>query len=185
MRESAALPGLLHELPPEDWEAIFNTNLRGVYYMMRAVVPLMIAAGAGHIINISSLAGKNPLPRGAAYSASKWGLNGLSYGSCGRIAGAQHSRQCYLPRSVDTDFSPRRERQRHAENAEAGRCGPRGRHAGYSGAAVVHQRSADSANAETVARRTTVMAGALSSLAAVTPLRGATAYNRRFVFITF
>ncbi len=72
--------GLLHELPPEDWEAIFNTNLRGVYYMLRAVVPLMITAGAGHIINISSLAGKNPLPRGAAYSASKWGLNGLSYG---------------------------------------------------------------------------------------------------------
>ena len=61
-------PGMmLHELPPEDWEAIFNTNLRGVYYMIRAVVPLMIAAGAGHVINISSLAGKNPLPRGAAY----------------------------------------------------------------------------------------------------------------------
>ena len=73
-------PGLLHELSPEDWEAIFNTNLRGVYYMLRAVVPLMIVAGAGHIINISSLAGKNPLPRGAAYSASKWGLNGLTYG---------------------------------------------------------------------------------------------------------
>ena len=72
--------GLLHELAPADWDAIFHTNLRGVYYMLRSVVPLMIATGAGHIINISSLAGKNPLPRGAAYSASKWALNGLSYG---------------------------------------------------------------------------------------------------------
>ena len=58
--------GLLHELAPEDWDAIFDTNLRGVFYMLRCVVPLMIASGAGHIINISSLAGKNPLPRGAA-----------------------------------------------------------------------------------------------------------------------
>ncbi len=53
--------GLLHELAPDDWDAIFNTNLRGVYYMLRSIVPLMIANGAGHIINISSLAGKNPL----------------------------------------------------------------------------------------------------------------------------
>jgi NAD(P)-dependent dehydrogenase (short-subunit alcohol dehydrogenase family) len=39
----------------------------------------MIAARSGHIINISSLAGRNPLPKGAAYAASKWGLNGLTY----------------------------------------------------------------------------------------------------------
>ncbi len=100
--------GLLHELATEDWDAIFNTNLRGVYYMLRAVVPLMIAAGAGHIINISSLAGKNPLPRGAAYSASKWGLNGLSYGIAEELR-AQNIRVSVIsPGSVDTDFSPRR-----------------------------------------------------------------------------
>lgn len=100
--------GLLHELAPEDWDAIFNTNLRGVYYMLRAVVPLMIAAGAGHIINISSLAGRNPLPRGAAYSASKWGLNGLSYGIAEELR-AQNIRVSVIsPGSVDTDFSPRR-----------------------------------------------------------------------------
>ena len=56
-----------------------NTNLRGVYYMIRALVPLMLRSGGGHIINISSLAGKNALPNGACYAASKWGLNGLSY----------------------------------------------------------------------------------------------------------
>jgi 3-oxoacyl-[acyl-carrier protein] reductase len=101
-------PGLLHELPPADWEAIFNTNLRGVYYMMRVVVPLMIAAGAGHIVNISSLAGKNPLPRGAAYSASKWALNGLSYGVAEELRSQNIRVSVICPGSVDTDFSPRR-----------------------------------------------------------------------------
>lgn len=100
--------GLLHELAPEDWEAIFNTNLRGVYYMLRSIVPLMIAAGSGHIINISSLAGKNPLPRGVAYSASKWGLNGLSYGVAEELRAQNIRVSVICPGSVDTDFSPRR-----------------------------------------------------------------------------
>jgi NADP-dependent 3-hydroxy acid dehydrogenase YdfG len=101
--------GLLHELAPDDWDAIFNTNLRGVYYMLRAIVPLMIATGAGHIINISSLAGKNPLPRGAAYSASKWGLNGLSYGVAEELRGQNIRVSVICPGSVDTSFSPRRQ----------------------------------------------------------------------------
>jgi len=71
--------GPLHELAPEGWDEILNTNLRGVYYAIRAFAPLMIRARSGHIINISSIAGKNALPNGAAYAASKWGLNGLSY----------------------------------------------------------------------------------------------------------
>ena len=71
--------GPLHQLEPAAWEKILNTNLRGVYYMIRSLAPLMIRGKGGHIINISSLAGKNALPNGAAYAASKWGLNGLSY----------------------------------------------------------------------------------------------------------
>ena len=100
--------GLLHELSPADWDAIFNTNVRGAYYMLRAVVPLMITAGTGHIINISSLAGKNPLPRGAAYSASKWALNGLSYGVAEELRAQNIRVSVICPGSVDTDFSPRR-----------------------------------------------------------------------------
>jgi len=61
--------GPLHQLPPDAWDAILNTNLRGVYYTTRAFAPMMIRAGSGHIINISSLAGKNALPNGAAYAA--------------------------------------------------------------------------------------------------------------------
>jgi 3-oxoacyl-[acyl-carrier protein] reductase len=101
--------GLLHELAPHDWDAIFNTNLRGVYYMLRAIVPLMIPGGSGHIINISSLAGKNPLPRGAAYSASKWGLNGLTYGVAEELRAHNIRVSVVCPGSVNTSFSARRQ----------------------------------------------------------------------------
>src|SRR5205807_2330093 len=57
----------LHNLAPEDWDRILNTNLRGVYFAIHAFAPMMIRAFSGHIINISSLAGKNALPNGAAY----------------------------------------------------------------------------------------------------------------------
>ena len=100
--------GVLHELPPADWDAIFNTNLRGVYYVSRAIIPLMIKTGSGHIINISSLAGKNPLPRGAAYSASKWGLNGLSYSMAEELRGHNIRVSVVCPGSVSTDFGQRR-----------------------------------------------------------------------------
>ncbi len=97
---------LLHELDPITWDKIFNTNVRGAYYMMRALVPLMMESGGGHIINISSLAGKNPLPRGAAYSASKWALNGLSYSAAEELRPHNIRVSVVCPGSVDTEFSP-------------------------------------------------------------------------------
>lgn len=96
----------LHELDPNDWDAVFNTNVRGAFYMMRVVVPLMISAGAGHIVNISSLAGKNPLPRGAAYAASKWALNGLTYSVAEELRAHNIRVSVVCPGSVDTEFSP-------------------------------------------------------------------------------
>jgi len=77
----------LHEYPPQAWDEVMNTNLRGAYYMIRSLVPLMLRSGGGHIINISSLAGKNALPKGACYAASKWGLNGLSYSVAEELRG--------------------------------------------------------------------------------------------------
>ena len=61
--------GPLHELPSDSWDKVLNTNLRGVYYCIRSFAPMMIGARSGHIVNISSLAGKNALPNGAAYAA--------------------------------------------------------------------------------------------------------------------
>ena len=53
----------LHKFAPEEWERVLNTNLRGVYFAIRAFVPLMIRARSGHVINISSLAGKECPPQ--------------------------------------------------------------------------------------------------------------------------
>ena len=96
----------LHQLAPEVWDRIMNTNLRGVYYCIRSLAPLMIRSGGGHIINISSLAGKNPLPNGAAYAASKWGLNGLSYSVAEELRNHNIRVSVICPGSVHTDFSP-------------------------------------------------------------------------------
>jgi 3-oxoacyl-[acyl-carrier protein] reductase len=98
--------GPLHSLPPEQWEQILNTNLRGVYYMIRSFAPMMMRARSGHIINISSLAGKNPLPNGAAYAASKWGLNGLSYSVAEELRAHNIRVSVVCPGSTNTDLSP-------------------------------------------------------------------------------
>jgi 3-oxoacyl-[acyl-carrier protein] reductase len=96
----------LHTLQPEEWDRILNTNLRGVYYTIRAFVPLMIKSYSGHIINISSLAGKNALPNGAAYAASKWGLNGLTYSVAEELRGHNIRVSVICPGSTETDLSP-------------------------------------------------------------------------------
>jgi 3-oxoacyl-[acyl-carrier protein] reductase len=98
--------GPLHELAPDSWEKILNTNLRGVYYMARAFAPMMVRARSGHIINISSLAGKNALPNGAAYAASKWALNGLSYSMAEELRGHNIRVAVICPGSTNTDLSP-------------------------------------------------------------------------------
>ena len=65
---------------------------------------MMIAAKSGHIINISSLAGKNILPEGAAYSASKWGLNGLTYSVAEELRQYNVRVSVIAPGSVNTHF---------------------------------------------------------------------------------
>ena len=98
--------GPLHQLPSDAWEQILNTNLRGVYYAIRAFAPMMIRARDGHIINISSIAGKNALPNGAAYAASKWGLNGLSYSVAEELRSHNIRVSVICPGSTNTELSP-------------------------------------------------------------------------------
>jgi NAD(P)-dependent dehydrogenase (short-subunit alcohol dehydrogenase family) len=94
----------LVDLPVEEWDKMMHTNLRAPYLMIRHLAPLMIAARSGHIINISSLAGKNPLPEGAAYSASKWGLNGLTYSVAEELRQYNVRVSVIAPGSVNTHF---------------------------------------------------------------------------------
>lgn len=98
--------GPLHTMPLENWDSLFNTNLRGVFYTVRALAPLMISSGGGDIVNISSIAGKNALPNGAAYAASKWGLNGLSYSIAEELRSHRIRVSVVCPGSTDTELSP-------------------------------------------------------------------------------
>ena len=98
--------GPLHTMPPEQWDAVINTNLRGVYYAIRSFAPMMIREGRGEIINISSIAGKNALPNGAAYAASKWGLNGLSYSVAEELRAHNIRVSVVCPGSTNTELGP-------------------------------------------------------------------------------
>ena len=98
------------QLDFEAWKATLDTNLSGVFYCCKEGIPRLIKRGGGSIVNISSLAGKNPFPGGAAYNASKFGLNGFSEAMM-----LDHRRDkirvtYVMPGSVDTDFSSRSER---------------------------------------------------------------------------
>lgn len=70
--------GNFMELEPAQWENIIRVNLLGVYYVTRAILPGMIERQTGDIINISSTAGQRGAPLTSAYSASKFGLLGLT-----------------------------------------------------------------------------------------------------------
>jgi NADP-dependent 3-hydroxy acid dehydrogenase YdfG len=99
--------GPAHKKNEADWDRVLNTNLKSVFLVSRAVAPSMIRRGAGDIINISSLAGRNAFAGGGIYCASKWGLQGLS--ACMaedlREHGIRVSTIC--PGSVATEFSGR------------------------------------------------------------------------------
>jgi NAD(P)-dependent dehydrogenase (short-subunit alcohol dehydrogenase family) len=70
--------GLAHELTEAEWDAMLDINLKGAWIVGRRVIPHMIAAGRGVIVNNSSIAGLRGMARLSHYAASKWGLTGLT-----------------------------------------------------------------------------------------------------------
>jgi 3-oxoacyl-[acyl-carrier protein] reductase len=66
------------EMKKEDWERIINVNLGGVFHCCKAVVPHMVLRQTGRIVNVASVAGKRAAPLISAYSASKFGVIGLT-----------------------------------------------------------------------------------------------------------
>jgi NAD(P)-dependent dehydrogenase (short-subunit alcohol dehydrogenase family) len=75
-------------LPTEQWDRVVGTNLRGTFLCTRAVLPLMQTRGGGYVINIASISGKRGLAGMGAYTASKFGVMGLT--DCLRHEGAAH-----------------------------------------------------------------------------------------------
>jgi NAD(P)-dependent dehydrogenase (short-subunit alcohol dehydrogenase family) len=94
----------LHEMPPQDFDAVFATNVRAPYLLMRAIVPSMITRGGGHVVNISSLAGQGTLANGAAYAASKSALNALTYSTAEELRAHNIRVSVVAPGSVNTEF---------------------------------------------------------------------------------
>jgi 3-oxoacyl-[acyl-carrier protein] reductase len=89
---------------PDEFQAVLETNLSGVFYCSHEAIPLMRAQGEGYIINISSLAGANPHPQMAAYNASKFGLNGFSEAMMQEVRHDGIKVSYIMPGSVNTEF---------------------------------------------------------------------------------
>jgi NAD(P)-dependent dehydrogenase (short-subunit alcohol dehydrogenase family) len=96
--------GSVEEMSAEDFRAVIETNLLGVYYCCHQAIPLMKQRGGGYIINISSLAGANAHPRMAAYNASKFGLNGFSEALMQEVRHDNIKVSYIMPGSVNTEF---------------------------------------------------------------------------------
>jgi len=94
----------VEELSGDDWREVLRTNLDGCFYFIRAVAPVMKSRGSGTIINIASLAARNPFAGGAAYNASKFGLLGLSEAAMLDLRHDGVRVAAILPGSVDTAF---------------------------------------------------------------------------------
>src|SRR5258705_10806400 len=88
----------------EQWHDVIDTNLTGVFYCCRAVLPYLRRRGGGWIINISSLAGKNAFPEAAAYCASKSGLNAFSESLMQEVRHDGIRVAYVMPGSVNTNF---------------------------------------------------------------------------------
>jgi 3-oxoacyl-[acyl-carrier protein] reductase len=95
------------DMPADDWQQVLDTNLSGAFYCSHAAIPHLKKRGGGWIINISSLAGKNSFAGGAAYCASKAGLNAFSEALMQEVR-YDNIRVSYLmPGSVATGFAGR------------------------------------------------------------------------------
>jgi 3-oxoacyl-[acyl-carrier protein] reductase len=95
------------DMPPEEWSRLVDTNLTGVFHCCQAAIPHLRTAGGGWIVNVSSLAGRNPFPGGAAYCATKAGLDAFSESLMQelRYDGIRVAHVC--PGSVATGFNGR------------------------------------------------------------------------------
>jgi NAD(P)-dependent dehydrogenase (short-subunit alcohol dehydrogenase family) len=95
------------DMTVEQWQEVIDTNLSGVFYFCRAAIPHMRRRGGGWIINISSLAGKNPIVNGGAYCASKAALNHFSEVLMQEVRYDGIRVSYVMPGSVATDFMGR------------------------------------------------------------------------------
>jgi 3-hydroxy acid dehydrogenase / malonic semialdehyde reductase len=95
----------LHEGNLQDWEEMIDTNIKGLLYVSRAVIPGMVKRGAGHIINLGSIAGIEAYPGGNVYCATKAAVRLLSQGLRMDLLGTPLRVTNVQPGLVETEFS--------------------------------------------------------------------------------
>jgi 3-oxoacyl-[acyl-carrier protein] reductase len=105
---------------PDQWAEVIGTNLTGPFHVTRAALPHLRRRSGGFIVNISSLAGKNPFANGAAYCASKAGLNSFSEALMQEVRYDNIRVSYVMPGSVATGFSGRDETVRDDWRTSAG-----------------------------------------------------------------
>ncbi|MEO8890767.1 MAG: SDR family oxidoreductase [Coleofasciculaceae cyanobacterium] len=95
----------VQEASIQDWEEMIDTNIKGLLYMTRTILPGMIARGRGHIINIGSIAGHQTYPGGSVYCATKAAVKSISEGLKQDLLGTPVRVSSVDPGMVETDFS--------------------------------------------------------------------------------
>ena len=95
----------LHEGKLQDWDEMIDTNVKGLLYVSRAVVPGMVARGRGHIVNLGSTAGEITYPNGAVYCGSKAAERAINDGLREDLLGTPVRVTSIDPGMVETDFS--------------------------------------------------------------------------------
>ncbi len=88
-----------------DWEEMIDTNVKGLLYVSRAVIPGMVERGRGHIINIGSIAGYEVYPNGNVYCATKYAVRALTEGMRLDLSGTPIRVSEVAPGMVETEFS--------------------------------------------------------------------------------
>lgn len=90
---------------PRDWDEMIDTNVKGLLYVTRAVLPGMLERGRGHVINIGSIAGREVYPGGAVYCATKAAVDAITRGMRMDLLGTPVRVTNVLPGLVETEFS--------------------------------------------------------------------------------
>lgn len=88
-----------------DWEEMIDTNVKGLLYVTREILPFMVDRNSGHIINLGSIAGHEVYPKGAVYCATKHAVNALSQGLRLDLFGTKIRVSTIDPGAVETNFS--------------------------------------------------------------------------------
>jgi len=95
----------LHEGDIDDWERMIDTNVKGLLYMSRVIIPLMVRRNTGHIVNVGSIAGYQVYPGGNVYNATKFAVRALTEGMNVDLLGTNIRVSTVNPGATETEFS--------------------------------------------------------------------------------